>query len=240
MSVTPLVIQGILIPSGTIATGQTITLTAAIQGGLFPYSSIWTFGDGTSAEGGPASLNQTHSYQYGGSYTVTVKVADALGTTASTSVIVTVTGPTVPGTMTLAPSLVDQGLSLSPSGTIIVGEALSVAEHLSGGVPPYTVAWSFGDGTIGSGSLTQSHVYSFPGGYTIRVTVTDSVGQSVTDQTAVQVEGALPPPPPPGFTTVQTTPAQNVALLLGATAVLAAAGLGAYFLFRRAGRSKHR
>jgi hypothetical protein len=47
-------------------------------------------------------------------------------------------------------------------------------------------AWNFGDGTSGSGALI-SHVFTAPGTYTIRMTVTDSAGQSYSAERTITV-----------------------------------------------------
>ena len=43
----------------------------------------------------------------------------------------------------------------------------------SGGTPPYTISWNFGDGQTGSG-LVVLHSFISPANYTVTVTVTDS------------------------------------------------------------------
>lgn len=49
----------------------------------------------------------------------------------------------------------------------------------SGGTPPYTYLWNFGDGSTGSGANPE-HTYSGLGPYLAQVTVTDSMGETAT------------------------------------------------------------
>lgn len=59
------------------------------------------------------------------------------------------------------------------------GGDVSFAPTVSGGVPPYTYAWTFGDGGVSSASA-PTHPYSTTGLFTIALTVTDSLGTQVT------------------------------------------------------------
>jgi PKD repeat protein len=51
--------------------------------------------------------------------------------------------------------------------------------------------WDFGDGAVASGSAA-SHVYSTPGTYTARLTVTDNQGASGANTVAIQVSASVP------------------------------------------------
>jgi PKD repeat protein len=58
---------------------------------------------------------------------------------------------------------------------------------LSGGTPPYTFHWDFGDGQQETleGSSGTTHTYENPGNYTAIVTVTDATGQTASDSTSL-------------------------------------------------------
>jgi hypothetical protein len=82
------------------ATESLITLNAHTVGlpANEPYAPVvyaWSFGDGTTASGSNAA-SQFHSYQYGGSYGVTLTVTDSAGNTNSFAKPITVVGPSAP------------------------------------------------------------------------------------------------------------------------------------------------
>jgi PKD repeat protein len=67
------------------------------------------------------------------------------------------------------------------------GGNASFIPTVSGGVPPYTYAWTFGDGGVSSASA-PTHPYTSTGLYTVSVTVTDSLGTNVTSTQIDAVE----------------------------------------------------
>ena len=150
----------------------TVTFTGTPHGGLGPFTYAWTFGDGASGTGALPS----HSYSAPGNYTATVTVSDSLNETATASVVVEVAEP-------LAIAI--------PSGLAGIAPAtFTFAPSISGGLAPYSINWSFGDGGLGIGP-TVSHTYSVAGTYTAPVSVTDAVGQRVTSTTVVTVVSPL-------------------------------------------------
>src|SRR4029077_1688396 len=70
----------------------------------------------------------------------------------------------------------------------------------SGGKPPYTYSWNFGDGSKVSTVQNPSHKYTKAGTYTAKLTVTDSASpaKSVTASvviTASPINGTVPGAP---------------------------------------------
>ena len=101
------------------------------------------------------------------------------------SVIITQTTSTT--TTTAIPTLIAGAIGTSPGGTGLAAATVftfSLATPPSGGVPPYTFAWNFGDGAEGAGNA-PSHVYLTTGTLTATVTVTDSRG--ITAQASAPV-----------------------------------------------------
>jgi len=72
------------------------------------------------------------------------------------------------------------------SNAVDVGQLASFSCTGTGGLPPYTYSWAFGDGTTGSGDRTN-HVYNTPGTMSVICTVTDLLGTSKSDGTQVMV-----------------------------------------------------
>ncbi len=66
---------------------------------------------------------------------------------------------------------------------------VSFSATVSDGVAPFTYAWSFGDGSSGSGTIAI-HTYSAPGTYEAQVVVTDDRGRSDEDSVTVTVSQA--------------------------------------------------
>ncbi|MDW3212833.1 MAG: PKD domain-containing protein [Ilumatobacteraceae bacterium] len=128
-------------------------------------SYLWFFGDGETGTGSSPS----HTYEAGGSYTVTLIVTDDEGATGTTDAVADPTDPP------------------NASPTAVIGEPICVdnvcefdgtgSSDVDGTIVSYL--WFFGDGETGTGS-SPSHTYEAGGSYTVTLTVTDDEGATGT------------------------------------------------------------
>jgi len=154
-----------------------VNFTASASGGKSPYSYSWKFGDGQSS----SLQNPSHTFNSGGTYTVTLTVTDSTSNTATDSLTINVQEKTSPLTASAGGSPTSGHVPLSVSFT---GSA-------SGGKSPYSYSWDFGDGSTSS-SQNPSHTYSTAGTYTVTLTVTDSNTTTATD--SLTITATSPPP----------------------------------------------
>lgn len=78
----------------------------------------------------------------------------------------------------------DQG---APEGAVV---SLAGAGDAGGG--GYDYIWNFGDGTSALGTANTTHIYNDNGVYTVRLTVTDRLGNSASDMAVVTVSNVAP------------------------------------------------
>jgi hypothetical protein len=119
--------------------------------------------------------------------------------------VTTTTTSTTTTTTTVIPPLVAGGVSESPTGIGLAAATVftfAVAPP-SGGVPPYTFAWNFGDGAEGAGSA-PTHVFANTGLFRVVATATDSAGTSAQASDRVEVRSVT------GRWTATLTPATGL------------------------------
>jgi PKD repeat protein len=140
----------------------------------------WNFGDGTSASG----VEVTHTYNSSGDYTVTLTVTDNEGATDSDFVTVTVLG----GGGGNQPPVADAD---PEHQHVDVGEKAWFWGNDSYDPDGYIVSylWNFGDGTSEETGELVTHIYHYPGNYTVTLTVTDNEGATNTDYVNARVFG---------------------------------------------------
>jgi uncharacterized lipoprotein NlpE involved in copper resistance len=146
---------------------------------------MWYFGDGSTASG---TLTPTHSFADNGVYTVTLTITDSQGAAGSDFLVVTVTNvnPTIEPisditvtlgtTVTFAAAIEDLGAADTHTATVEWGDGASEA------------------GTVASGEVSGSHLYSAAGVYTVTVTLADDDGGEVTQTFVVTVTEEVIPP----------------------------------------------
>jgi PKD repeat protein len=159
-----------------------VTFYANPQGGKLPYTFAWDFQDGgTSTE-----QNPVYNFLIPGYYDVTLVVTDGLGRQATSVVAVDAN---------LVPPIYDpldaQPYKQPESGTVPF--PVSFYAMPMGGKLPYTFAWDFQDGHT---STEENPVHNFnqSGFYNVTLTVTDSLGSTVSRVAAVDAGVAVRPP----------------------------------------------
>ncbi len=137
--------------------------------------------DGTYEFTSSQPLGNGCSYVDEGTYTVTIRVTDDDGDSATSSATVTVANvaPTLVGPA--GPTTGNEGQSMNWTATATDPGVLDVLSY----------SWDFGDGVSATGP-TATHTYLQDGSYNLTVTVTDGDGGSDTN-TVVVVIGNLPP-----------------------------------------------
>jgi PKD repeat protein len=166
------------------------------DGSIAAYS--WSFGDGSTASGAVVS----HTYTTAGNFTATLTVTDNAGAIGSNSVIIT----SVNTNVNQSPIAV---ISVSAAGTGSLNLRFdgSASNDPDGSISVY--AWSFGDGSTGSGSIVD-HSYTAGGKYSIVLTVTDNDGASGNSSLLVTVTDPNTINAPSGLT---VTAAKSQAIL---------------------------
>ena len=147
---------------------------------LVSYS--WNFGDGSKGTGAKVS----HVFTTAGTYTTELTVQDSKGLTGKISTPIVVAQPAASNKAPLAAIFAVP----SPDGNpLIFSFDGSQSSDPDGSIVSY--AWSFGDGTTGTG-VTAQHTYASAGTYTVSLKVTDDDGATATATKAVSCGAGIP------------------------------------------------
>ncbi|MCI4335602.1 MAG: PKD domain-containing protein [Thermoplasmata archaeon] len=175
----------------------------SVLGGTAPYSFAWQFGIAGTSE----SWDPTMIFPRPGSQRVTLQVTDSTGATADAQELILVGSP-----LALSANYTATPLSASE---IVQGFAFA-----SGGSPPYSYFWSWGDG--GSATVPDpTHNFTTPGIFSVAVGVIDHAGRYVSDELNVTV-GPWAPLAAPG---PSGAAASSLAALAAPLLTAAAAGV---------------
>lgn len=149
-------------------------------GGSGYYTNFeWNFGDGQT-DSGSNKVSVSHTYSNVGSYTATCKVTDSYGNTVQASKTITVSSG-----LTLS-------ATASPTSSSSAPVEVTFSCSVSGGQPPYSFLWQFGDGAE-STEQNPKHTYNSNGIYSAKVTAVDGNGLSASKTITIKI-GAISNP----------------------------------------------
>jgi PKD repeat protein len=149
---------------------EPLQLYGDAYGGNGEYTWYWNFGDQTMDS---TLQNPVHTYTKPGTYIATLTVKSD-GETATDTVQVIVY------------DIDELFVNINDFNTIVGTETMFTAS-ITGGTPPYTIIWDFGDGAT-SQENNPIHIYNNPGIYTITVTITDDKQKTAIDTATITVE----------------------------------------------------
>ncbi|MCW5862690.1 MAG: PKD domain-containing protein [Anaerolineae bacterium] len=156
LGIPPLI--GEMLPQHEAAVGQPIQLQAQIAG-PGPLSAVWDLGDGRHLD----LADPVVIFPAAGEYDVTLRVSNPAGVVSRRAAVTILPNPVA----SFRPD--DDAPAIDQPVTFV---------NASGGQPPLTVFWDFGDGTTLMGEQQPSHTYRQGGAYRVRLTVENAFGRS--------------------------------------------------------------
>ncbi|MCI4342033.1 MAG: PKD domain-containing protein [Thermoplasmata archaeon] len=200
--------------------GVPVGFTSVLTGGSGALSDFeWEFGDNQSS----TALSPVHAFEAYGRFPVVLAVRDSLGFRSIASLMLQVNSP------------LGAYPFFGPSpGTVL--RPIYLLPNVSGGTPPISYEWSFGDGTTSPRS-DVSHVYLIPSEYQVTLWANDSRGSHAVASLLIDVVPApvqpVIPPPPAATPPPPPDPWEYATVLVAAAGVVAALLLFARTVERR-------
>jgi len=176
--------------SGDLKANRSITFDASAStdpdGQIVSYK--WDFGDGEKGDG----VVVQHVYSKGGTYTVLLTVTDDKGASSPLSRTIEIEKVEVQNLPPIPVMVI--------AGNQVVGESINFDASSSSDPDGQIVSyeWDFGDGGS-SDKKVISHIYTSEGSYTVKLTVTDDKGSSVTARKDLVISGKPERPPTASF-----------------------------------------
>lgn len=165
-----------------------VNLSATVVGGTGPIAVTWVLADGSSYIGPSTS----ELIEEPGAYGVSAVAVDLLGAESRDALNLTV----LP---TPTPPVIVPSLTATISSSDLEGPApllVTCSATVTGGVPPYSYFWVFGNGAVASTPLVTA-VYPTAGNYTITLLAEDSAGRfhlAFANITVLSNQTTVPPP----------------------------------------------
>ncbi len=152
--------------------GRLADLRSTVTGGVGPFGYAWNFGDGSWS----SAADPTHAWAQDGTYSIELWVNDSVDHTSYASTRVVVYAPLALESLVAAPD------------PAVLGQPVTFTAVAANGTPPYTFAWSFGDGGTGGNLSSITHVYTTDGPFEAEVTVSDAVLSQVDGFVNVSIQ----------------------------------------------------
>jgi PKD repeat protein len=154
----PLDVTGCMADPNPTRVDYNTTFSATVTGGIGSYTYDWDFGDGNSS----AEVSPIYAYASTDTYNVTLTVTDERANVEGCSF-----------NLTVNPPLDVTGCMADPNPTR-VDYNTTFSVNITGGLPPYSYDWDFGDGN-NSAEASPVYAYAAVGSYNVTINVTDNV-----------------------------------------------------------------
>jgi PKD repeat protein len=140
----------------------------------------WDFGDGGTGSG----VTELHQYTMGGTFTVVLTVRDSRGAVATAAKTFSINAPTSPvAVLTFSPAGVDE----RAAGSTVFFDGGSSTVGAGGRIDSYTWIWNDGTPSTMTQSPQTTHIFTAPGSYVVRLTVTDNFGRTATTTVTITI-----------------------------------------------------